>query len=156
MTGKALMLHPTKGPMATATDVEMSPDPFAGSSLRALPRAFLRAYIERESLSAAAKAVGVSIIRHYHWLTRKEPGYAEAFEEAEWVVQQADEDRFRAKTWDGVTSRFFGPKGQLKMAIQKEDPALIKSFMASSNPEKHGRKEGSVQQVQVNVVFKDE
>lgn len=140
-------------PPDTEASVEEDPEaPYR--SLRALPRAFLRAYRECGILRDAARAIGCTVQAHYKWLER-EAGYPEALAFAEREVDALWEGVLGQRARDGIRDSRYGADGKLKDYRVREDARLLGLMLRARMPEKYGDNP-PVQQVQVNVVFREE
>lgn len=96
-------------------------------------RAFLQAYSATGNLSVSAQAAGVHRTLHYKWLNQER--YAEAFEQAQEVANDALEAEARRRAVTGVEEPVFY-KGEVVGTIRKYSDRLLTVLLAATRPEK--------------------
>jgi hypothetical protein len=100
--------------------------------------AFLAAYRKTANLTASARAAGISVRAHYHWLVQY-PKYQAAFERSHLVAKHFLKDKaIEYATVGHLEPVFF--QGQPCGAIRRHDSGLHQMLLRGAFPEEFGRK----------------
>jgi len=99
-------------------------------------RAFLAAFRETASVTAAAKAAGIGRDHHYRRL-RKDPLYRAAFEEAEVVAAQTLEDEAVRRAMEGHDEPVFYQGKPTGYTVRRYSEGLLMMLLKGRRPERY-------------------